>query len=74
MVPVDVTQRVLLVTRVMLALMVEMISSGIEATVDRISLNIHLLANKANKLGCAAVLLALWDAILTWIIILWPLG
>ena len=51
MVPVDVTQRVLLVTRVMLALMVEMINSGIEATVDRISLDIHSLAKKAKDIG-----------------------
>ena len=74
MVPVDVTQRVLLVSSVMLALMVEMISSGIGATVGRISLNIHSLANKAKDLDGAVVSLALINAILTWIMILWPLG
>ncbi|CAH1903788.1 Diacylglycerol kinase [Candidatus Nitrotoga sp. HW29] len=73
MVPVDVTQRVLLVASVMLVLMVEMINSSIEAVVDRISLDIHPLAKKAKDMGSAAVLLALMNAILIWAMILWPL-
>ena len=73
MVPVDVTQRVLLVASVMLVLIMEMINSSIEATVDRISLDIHPLAKRAKDMGGAAVLLALTNAILTWIIILWSL-
>ena len=74
MVPVDVTQRVLLVASVMLVLVVEMINSAIEATVDRVSLDIHPLAKKAKDMGSAAVLLALTNAILTWTMILWSLG
>ncbi len=74
MVPVDLTQRVLLVASVMLVLVVEMINSAIEATVDRISLDIHPLAKRAKDMGSAAVLLALTNAMLTWIMILWSLG
>ncbi|MDP1680035.1 MAG: diacylglycerol kinase [Candidatus Nitrotoga sp.] len=74
MVPVSATQRVLLVASVMLVLVVEMINSAIEATVDRVSLDIHPLAKKAKDMGSAAVLLALTNAILTWTMILWPLG
>lgn len=74
MVPVGVTQRVLLVASVMLVLVVEMINSAIEATVDRVSLDIHPLAKKAKDMGSAAVLLALMNAILTWTMILWFLG
>ncbi|MCE9549785.1 MAG: diacylglycerol kinase [Betaproteobacteria bacterium] len=73
MVPVDVTQRVLLVASVMLVLVVEMINSAIEATVDRVSLDIHPLAKRAKDMGSAAVLLALTNAILTWTMILWSL-
>lgn len=73
MMPVDLTQRVLLVASVMLVLIMEMINSSIEATVDRISLDIHPLAKKAKDMGGAAVLLALTNAILTWIMILWSL-
>ncbi|CAH1091787.1 diacylglycerol kinase [Candidatus Nitrotoga sp. 1052] len=74
MVPVGVTQRVLLVASVMLVLVVEMINSAIEATVDRVSLDIHPLAKKAKDMGSAAVLLALTNAVLTWTMILWSLG
>jgi len=73
MVPVSVTQRVLLVASVMLVLVVEMINSAIEATVDRVSLDIHPLAKRAKDMGSAAVLLALTNSILTWAMILWSL-
>ena len=73
MVPVDVTQRVLLVASVMLVLVVEMINSAIEATVDRVSLDIHPLAKRAKDMGSAAVLLALTNAILIWIMVFWSL-
>ena len=73
MVPVDVTQRVLLVASVLLVLVVEMINSAIEAAVDRVSLDIHPLAKRAKDMSSAAVLLALMNAILIWIMIFWPL-
>lgn len=73
MVPVDVTQRVLLVASVILVLIVEMINSSIEAAVDRVSLDIHSLAKRAKDMGSAAVLLALINAILIWAMILWSL-
>lgn len=73
MMPVDVAQRVLLVASVMLVLVVEMINSAIEATVDRVSLDIHPLAKRAKDMGSAAVLLALTNVVLIWAMILWPL-
>ena len=73
MMPVGEIQRVLLVGSVMLVLVVEMINSAIEAVVDRASLDIHPLAKKAKDMGSAAVLLTLANAILIWIMILWPL-
>ncbi|RFC33544.1 MAG: diacylglycerol kinase (ATP) [Candidatus Nitrotoga sp. MKT] len=73
MMPVGEIQRVFLVGSVMLVLVVEMINSAIEAVVDRVSLDIHPLAKKAKDMGSAAVLLALANAILIWIMILWPL-
>ena len=73
MMPVGEIQRVLLVGSVMLVLVVEMINSAIEAVVDRVSLDMHPLAKKAKDMGSAAVLLALANAILIWIMILWPL-
>ena len=73
MMPVGEIERVLLVGSVMLVLVVEMINSAIEAVIDRVSLDMHPLAKKAKDMGSAAVLLALANAILIWIMILWPL-
>lgn len=74
MLSVEITHRVLLVVSVVGVLVVEMINSAIEATVDRVSLDVHPLAKRAKDMGSAAVLLALVNAALTWVIILWPQG
>lgn len=73
MMPVSVTQRVLLVASVILVLVVEVINSAIETIVDRISLDIHPLSQKAKDMGSAAVLLALMNVIMTWAMVLWCL-
>ena len=55
----DGIQRVLLVAPMILVLIVELINSAIEATVDRIGLERHALSGLAKEMGSAAVLLAL---------------
>lgn len=52
-------QAVLLAGSVVLVLIVELLNSAIEATVDRISLDQHPLAKQAKDVGSAAVMLAL---------------
>lgn len=52
-------QAVLLAGSVVLVLIVELLNSAIEATVDRISFEHHPLAKYAKDLGSAAVMLAL---------------
>lgn len=52
-------QGVLLAGSVVLVLIVELLNSAIEATVDRISLDQHPLAKQAKDVGSAAVMLAL---------------
>ncbi|HNR22092.1 MAG TPA: diacylglycerol kinase [Steroidobacteraceae bacterium] len=49
-------ERALLVAPVLLILVVELVNSAIEATVDRIGPERHLLAGLAKDLGSAAVL------------------
>lgn len=49
----------LLVTVVMLVLIVELLNSGIEAVVDRVSLDLHELSKRAKDFGSAAVHLSL---------------
>ena len=49
----------LLAGSVMLVLIVELLNSAIEATVDRVSLELHDLSKRAKDFGSAAVLLSL---------------
>ena len=49
-------ERVLLIGPVFLILIVELLNSAIEATVDRIGLERHVLAGLAKDIGSAAVL------------------
>lgn len=57
--PVTHMERVIMVGTVMLVLIIELLNSGIEATVDRIGEEHHELAGRAKDMGSAAVLLSL---------------
>lgn len=60
----------LMVGSVLLVLIVELLNSAIEATVDRISLDRHPLAKRAKDIGSAAVLLALLNVLAIWACVL----
>lgn len=64
------TERALLACSVLAVLIVELLNSAVEATVDRISLENHQLAKRAKDIGSAAVMLALGNALLTWLLVL----
>lgn len=49
----------MLITMVMLVLIVELLNSGIEAVVDRVSFELHDLSKRAKDFGSAAVHLSL---------------
>ncbi|MBZ9667197.1 diacylglycerol kinase [Pseudomonas sp. LMG 31766] len=63
-------ERMLLVLVPLLALVVELLNSAIEAVVDRISLNLHPLSKQAKDMGSAAQMVALLMIALSWAIIL----
>ena len=63
-------ERALLVACLVLVLIVELINSAIEATVDRISFENHRLAKRAKDIGSAAVMLSLVNAGLVWLFII----
>lgn len=69
----DVTaiERVILLCTLLLVLLTETINTAIEATVDRISLEMHELSGLAKDLGSAAVFISFCIATLAWGIILW---
>jgi len=68
--PVGVIEKILLIGVVVLVLIVELLNSGIEAAVDRDSLEINPLGKRAKDIGSAAVMLSLLLAGGTWIAIL----
>jgi len=66
----DGVKRAILIGSVLLALIVEMVNAAIEATVDRISTESHPLAKRAKDIGSAAVMLALLNAAVVWVLVL----
>lgn len=60
----------LMIGSVILVLIVELINSAVEATVDRISLEHHELAKRAKDIGSAAVFFALVNVVLVWSLVL----
>ncbi|OYY94619.1 MAG: diacylglycerol kinase [Hydrogenophilales bacterium 28-61-23] len=63
-------ERALMIASLMLVLVVELVNSAIEATVDRISLENHKLAKRAKDIGSAAVLISLINVMVVWGLVL----
>jgi diacylglycerol kinase (ATP) len=63
-------ERALLIAPVLLILVVELVNSAIEATVDRIGFERHALAGLAKDIGSAAVLMSFVLLTAVWLLIL----
>ncbi len=63
-------ERALLVAPMILVLIVELLNSAVEATVDRIGLERHVLAGLAKDIGSAAVLLSFVLLGVVWLLVL----
>lgn len=68
--PVDNIGRVLMIGSVLLVLVVELLNSAVEATVDRVSLENHRLAKRAKDVGSAAVMVSLINGAVVWTLVL----
>jgi diacylglycerol kinase (ATP) len=62
-------EKLLLVGSVFLVAIVELLNTGIEVVVDRISFEHHELSGRAKDIGSAAVTTALLLAAFTWVLI-----
>ena len=62
--------KALMIGSVLLVLIVELLNSAVEAAVDRISLEDHLLAKRAKDIGSAAVFLSLLNVPAVWLLVL----
>ena len=63
-------ERALLVAPMLLVLIVELLNSAVEATVDRIGLERHVLAGLAKDIGSAAVLMSFVLLGVMWLLVL----
>ena len=60
----------LMIASVFLVLIVELLNSAVEATVDRVSLEHHRLAKRAKDIGSAAVMMSLANVVVVWLLVL----
>jgi diacylglycerol kinase (ATP) len=60
----------LMIAAVLLVMIVELLNSAIEATVDRVSIENHPLAKRAKDIGSAAVFVALLNVLIVWLLVL----
>ena len=63
-------EQALMITSILLIIIVELLNSSVEATVDRISVKRHKLSKRAKDIGSAAVFFSLVNAAVVWFIIL----
>ena len=63
-------EKALLVASVLQVLVVELLNSAIETTVDRVSLDRHELAGRAKDIGSAAVMVSLVLCASVWLLVL----
>lgn len=63
-------ERIALISSFLLIPIIELLNSAIETVLNRVDLNWHALTKKAKDMGSAAVLLAIFNAIFVWLIII----
>ena len=69
---VNNAERAILIGSVLLVMIVELLNTGVEAAIDRISFERHLLSKRAKDIGSAAVLVTLVLLAVVWAAILLP--
>jgi len=68
--PVSSVGRALMIAAVLLVLIIELLNSALEASVDRVSTERHPLAKRAKDIGSAAVFVALLNVAVVWSLVL----
>ena len=67
--PASGVGKALMIASVILVLIVELLNSAVEATVDRVSLEHHRLAKRAKDIGSAAVMMSLVNVVAVWLLV-----
>ena len=63
-------EKILLVSSLILLIVIELINTGIEVIIDRVSLDKNELSKLAKDIGSAAVLIAFLNCFIVWLMIL----
>jgi len=63
-------ERILMLSAIMLIIIIELINTAIETTVNRISRDPHELSGLAKDMASGAMLFAIANAVITWSLIL----
>lgn len=69
-VDISTVERLLLILTLFIVLIVELLNSAIEAVVDRIGDEIHVLSGQAKDIASAAVFMSLALCAITWAVVL----
>ena len=64
---IGIYEKVMLLISVLFVIFAEVVNTAIEATIDRVGLEIHPLSGLAKDLGSAAVLIALLICSVVWV-------
>lgn len=62
-------ERIILISSVLLVIITELLNSAVETVVDRVSMEKHELSGRAKDIGSAAVLVAVINATIVWLAI-----
>lgn len=73
MIPVSALEQVALIGSILFVMIVELLNTAIEKTVDRVSKEIHPLSKIAKDTASAAVLLSIILCVSIWFVICLPL-
>jgi diacylglycerol kinase (ATP) len=68
--PVTGIGKAIMIGSVLLVLVIELVNSSIEAVTDRVSLEDHVLAKRAKDMASAAVMIALINVPVVWLLVL----
>lgn len=68
--PVTHIGKALMIASVLLVIIIELLNSAIEASVDHTSLETHVLAKRAKDIGSAAVFMSMVNVVIVWGLVL----
>ncbi len=70
--PVNAVSTALMISSLLIIIVVELLNSAIEWTIDYIRPEIHPLAKRVKDMASAAVFISYINCIVIWLILLWP--